>query len=151
MSFRIDRASRRGFTLIELLVVIAIIATLAGVVAPTLFSHVGDAKRGAARAQLEAFALALDAYRLDLGAYPSTNEGLQSLRAMPFDATRAELWRGPYLRQEVPLDPWGRAWVYMSPGLVNVESYDLYSLGRDGLEGGANEDADLTSWNGTLR
>lgn len=151
MSFRTDANRRRGFTLIELLVVIAIIATLAGVVAPSLFSHVGEAKRGAARAQIASFALALDAFRLDIDDYPTTDEGLLSLRTEPLDAVSAAKWRGPYLRQEVPLDPWGRPWIYVAPGLVNTDSYDLYSLGRDGVADGKDENADVTSWNGPIQ
>ncbi|MBK7908197.1 MAG: type II secretion system major pseudopilin GspG [Gemmatimonadetes bacterium] len=142
---------RRGFTLIELLVVIAIIATLASVVAPALFGNVGEARKTAARAQIEVFGLALDAYRLDLQRYPRTDEGLGVLREAPLDPDAASRWRGPYLRQEVPLDPWGRPWIYVSPGERQREGYDLYTLGRDGAEGGDHEDEDLTSWRGPLR
>ncbi|MBX3174986.1 MAG: type II secretion system major pseudopilin GspG [Gemmatimonadaceae bacterium] len=144
------RRSRRGFTLIELLVVIAIIATLAGVVAPALFSNVGRAKSTAARAQLEIFALALDAYRIDVGKYPTTDEGLAVLRVAPIDARAAALWRGPYLRQAVPADPWGAAWVYRSPSQSGPDGYELYSLGRDQRPDGAGEDADVTSWGGRV-
>lgn len=139
---------RRGFTLIELLVVVAIIATLASVVGPSLFGNVSEAKRTAARAQISAFALALDAYRLDLDDYPATSEGLEALRSAPTDQDRAARWRGPYLRQAVPKDPWGRSWIYLAPGEVNPASFDLYSLGRDGAPGGEGEDADVTSWSG---
>jgi len=144
------RRPRGGFTLIELLVVIAIIATLAGVVAPSLFGNVGQAKLTAARAQLDIFALALDAYRLDVGEYPSTAEALSVLRHSPLDDFLRARWRGPYLRQEVPSDPWGRAWIYVAPGIVNPESYDLYSLGRDGAVGGVGENEDQTSWRGVV-
>lgn len=143
---------REGFTLIELLVVIAIIATLAAVVAPTIFQNVGDAKVGAAKSQIESFALALDSYRLDNSVYPSTTQGLEALRTMPApDAEAPPMnWRGPYLRRTVPLDPWGRPYVYQSPGTVNPTSYDLYTLGRDGKIGGSGEDADITSWGGAV-
>ena len=141
----VRRQPRRGFTLIELLVVIAIIATLAGVVAPALFGNVGRAKSTAARAQLEIFALALDAYRLDVGRYPSTAEGLAALRVAPMDARGASLWRGPYLRQAVPTDPWGFAWIYQSPSQGGPDGYDLYSLGKDQRPDGTDEDADITS------
>lgn len=141
----VRRKSRRGFTLIELLVVIAIIATLAGVVAPALFGNVGRAKSTAARAQLEIFALALDAYRLDVGRYPTTAEGLAALRVAPLDARGASLWRGPYLRQAVPADPWGFSWIYLSPSQSGTDGYDLYSLGKDQRPDGAGEDADITS------
>jgi general secretion pathway protein G len=147
-SVRNDR--RRGFTLIELLVVIAIIATLASVVAPALFGNVGEARRTAARAQLDVFGLALDAYRLDVGEYPTAEEGLSVLRVAPRDEASRARWRGPYLRQEIPLDPWDRAWVYRLPGTANPTAYDLYTLGRDGRIGGAGEDEDQTSWRGAV-
>ena len=140
-----------GFTLIELLVVIAIIATLAAVVAPSIFGNVGDARRSAAKSEIEILALALDQYRLDNDAYPTTQQGLDALRSLPTGGEATKNWKGPYLRQAVPLDPWGRVYVYVSPGEMNVESYDLYTLGRDGRAGGANEDADITSWHGPVR
>lgn len=142
--------ARAGFTLIELLVVIAIIAALAAVVAPSLFGNVADARKAAGRAQIEVFGLALDAYRLDTQHYPTTSEGLQVLRIAPLDPERVARWRGPYLRQSVPLDPWGRAWIFEQPGRMNPDSYDLYSLGRDGKIGGSGEDEDLTSWRGPI-
>lgn len=140
-----------GFTLLELLVVLAIIATLAAVVAPSIFRHVGDAKTDAARSQIEIFALALDAYRLDTDQYPSSTQGLAALRAKPVTGDVPPAWRGPYLRKEVPPDPWGRPYVYVAPGVVNPASYDLYSLGRDGKPGGSGEDADVTSWGGAVQ
>ncbi|HZH42410.1 MAG TPA: type II secretion system major pseudopilin GspG [Gemmatimonadales bacterium] len=140
--------STRGFTLIELLVVITVIAILAGLVAPLVFRNVGDAKVSAARAQIELFGLALDAYRLDNDYYPSSTQGLAALRTLPAGDPAARNWRGPYLKKEIPLDPWGRAYVYVSPGLVNPSAYDLVSYGRDGQPGGTGEDADITSWGG---
>jgi general secretion pathway protein G len=148
---REHRSHLRGFTLIELLVVIAIIATLAGVVAPAVFRNVGDAKADAARSQLEIFALALDAYRVDNDAYPTSEQGLTALRVMPTAGDAPPNWRGPYLRKVVPNDPWGRPYIYVSPGQENPTAYDLYSLGRDGKMGGEGEDADLTSWGGPVR
>lgn len=138
-----------GFTLIELLVVIAVIGTLAVLVAPSVFRNVGDANVAAARSQIEIFALALDSYRIDNHSYPPTGDGLAALRTLPSGA--AGTWRGPYLRKVVPSDPWGRPYVYVSPGRENPESYDLYTLGRDGWPGGEGEDADLTSWGGPVR
>jgi len=135
-----------GFTLIELLVVITVIAILAGLVAPMVFRNVGDAKISAAHAQIELFGLALDAYRLDNDYYPSSAQGLAALRTLPSGDPAARNWRGPYLRKELPLDPWGRPYVYKSPGEVNPTSYDLLSYGRDGQPGGTGEDADVTSW-----
>jgi general secretion pathway protein G len=139
------RVARAGFTLIEIIVVIAVIAILASVVSPMVFRNVSDAKQTAARAQIEIFSLALDAYRLDNDRYPSTADGLAALRTTPSADSLAN-WRGPYLRKEVPLDPWGRPYIYRSPGDVNPTSYDLLSLGRDGKEGGEGEDADVESW-----
>jgi general secretion pathway protein G len=128
-----------GFTLIELLVVIAVIAVLAGLVGPMVFRNVGDAKVTAGKAQLELFGLALDQYRLDNDYYPSAGQGLEALRAAPQSEPAARNWRGPYLRKAVPLDPWGRAYVYRVEG----NGYALYSLGRDGKEGGEGEDTDI--------
>lgn len=145
------RGRRAGFTLIELIVVIAIIATLASVVGPSIFGNVGEARASAAKSQVQIFALALDSYRLDNDYYPTGDQGLESLRTVPLSGDPAKNWRGPYLRQAVPMDPWGRPYFFMSPGLVNTQSYDLYSLGRDGKPGGAGEDADITSWNGAVR
>jgi general secretion pathway protein G len=146
-----SRTNRAAFTLIELLVVIAIIATLASVVGPAVFGNVGDAKTGAAKSQLQIFALALDSYRLDNDTYPSTDQGLDALRALPFAGTPARNWKGPYLRQPVPLDPWGRAYLYAFPGARNGDTYELFTLGRDGKPGGTGEDADVTSWNGPVQ
>lgn len=140
-----------GFTLIELLVVITVIAILAGLVGPMVFRNVGDAKVSAARAQIELFALALDQYRLDNDYYPATGQGVAALRERPSGEPQVRNWRGPYLRKAVPIDPWGRPYVYKSPGEVNAQSYDLLSLGRDGQVGGAGEDADVTSWENERR
>jgi general secretion pathway protein G len=145
-----DRRARAGFTLIELLVTLAIIATLAAIVAPSLFGNISDARQKAAKSQIQILALALDAYRLDCDTVPSTEQGLDALRALPVSDPPAN-WRGPYLRQVVPLDPWGRSYVYASPGVSNPSSYDLYTLGKDGKPGGDGESADVTSWNGPVR
>jgi general secretion pathway protein G len=141
---------RAAFTLIELLVTIAIIAVLAAIVAPAVFRNVGDAKVSAARSQIDILALALDAYRLDNDDDPTSDQGLGALRAMPTTGAIPRNWRGPYLRRTVPLDPWGRAYLYFAPGKVNPQSYDIYTLGKDGLVGGAEEDADITSWGGPV-
>jgi len=140
-----------GFTLIELLVVIAIIATLAAVVGPSIFGNVGEARRSAAKSQLQIFALALDQYRLDNDTYPASEQGLDALRSIPVVGPPPPNWKGPYMRQAVPADPWGRPYAYVAPGIVNPTAYDLYTLGRDGKLGGENEDADLTSWSGPVR
>lgn len=150
MSYNPDRRASRGFTLIELLVVIAIIATLAAVVAPAVFRNVGDAKVSAAKSQLDIFALALDSYRLDNDVFPTTAQGLEALRTAPTGSDAPRNWRGPYLRKAIPRDPWGRPYLYVSPGKENPTSYDVYTLGRDGAIGGEDDDADITSWGGPV-
>jgi general secretion pathway protein G len=133
-----------GFTLIEVLVVIVVIAVLATLVGPNVFRHVGSAKDATARSQIEMLGAALDAYRLDHGYYPSSADGLEVLMRDPGGADSG--WRGPYLRKQVPLDPWGRAYVYRSPGEQSGMGYDLLSYGADGQAGGEREGADITSW-----
>jgi general secretion pathway protein G len=146
-------ARTSGFTLIEMIVVIVVIAVLAGLVGPMVFGNVADAKVQGARTQIELFGLALDAYRLDNDRYPTSEQGLAALRTAPTTDPVPRRWRGPYLRKEVPLDPWGRAYVYVSPGTRNPapDTYELYTLGRDGQPGGEGEDADLTSWGGPVQ
>ncbi len=142
-----QRATRRrsGFTLIEILVVIVVIAILATLVAPNIFQHVGAAKSATAKSQIEMLGAALDAYRLDNGAYPTSQQGLPALWEKP-SIDPPTNWRSPYLRKPVPLDPWGRAYVYVYPGQQNPSSYDLVSYGADGKIGGEGEDADIASW-----
>jgi general secretion pathway protein G len=128
-----------GFTLLELLVVIVIIGLLAGYVAPRYFAQVGKSEIQVARAQIESLEKALDQYRLDMRRYPSAEEGLEALVAKPASAT---VWSGPYLKKAVPNDPWGRPYVYRTPGAKG--DFDLISYGRDGKAGGSGEDADIT-------
>ncbi len=139
------RPIRSGFTLIEIMVVIVVIAILATLVAPNIFQHVGAAKSATAKSQIEMLGTALDAYRLDNGHYPTTQQGLDALWTMP-TVDPPTNWRGPYLRKPVPLDPWGAAYIYLSPGQVNPTGYDLLTYGADGKPGGTGEDADITSW-----
>jgi general secretion pathway protein G len=127
-----------GFTLLELLVVIVIIGLLAGYVAPRYFSQVGRSEIQVAKAQIESLEKALDQYRLDMRRYPSTEEGLDALVVKPSSATS---WNGPYLKKAVPSDPWGRAYVYRTPGAK--AEYEVVTYGRDGKPGGTGEDADL--------
>ncbi|HCT41115.1 MAG TPA: type II secretion system protein GspG [Moraxellaceae bacterium] len=133
---------RSGFTLLELLVVLIIIGLLAGIVGPNLFKHVGQSEVTTAKAQMDMLGKALDAYRLDVGQYPSTNQGLAALTQAPADAQR---WHGPYLKKAAPLDPWGNAYVYRQPG-ADMHDYEIISLGKDGATGGTEENADLVSW-----
>jgi general secretion pathway protein G len=135
-----------GFTLIELLVVIVVLGVLATLVGPNVFRNVGASKTAAARAQIEMLGAALDAYRLDNDVYPTTAQGLEALRREPTSEPRPRAWNGPYLRKDVPHDPWGRPYIYRSPGTMNPHGYDLMSHGRDGREGGEGEDMDIRSW-----
>jgi general secretion pathway protein G len=139
------RLLQSGFTLIEVLVVIVVIAVLAALVAPNVFRHVGTAKDAAAKSQIEMMGAALDAYRLDNGRYPATEQGLEALWEEPQAEPRPSNWRGPYLRKAIPLDPWGHAYLYANPGVVNVRGYDLVSLGADGVPGGEGDDADIVN------
>ncbi len=135
------RRSGRGFTLLELLVVMVIIGLLAGYVGPKFFGQIGKSEVKATRAQIDGLQKALDQYRLDVGRYPSTEQGLAALVTKPSDEPR---WAGPYLRKALPQDPWRNDYQYRSPG--EHGEYDLFSYGRDGRPGGEGEDADLTSW-----
>jgi general secretion pathway protein G len=136
-----------GFTLIELLVVIVVIGVLAALVAPNVFRHVGAAKDAAARSQIEMLGAALDAYRLDTGRYPTTEQGLPALWTQPSAEPRpTSSWRGPYLRKDIPLDPWQHPYVYRSPARTSRGGYDLLSYGEDGREGGEGDAADILSW-----
>lgn len=130
-----------GFTLLELLVVLVVLGLLAGIVAPKYFTQLGKSEVKVARAQIEGLAKALDLYRLDAGHYPSTEQGLNALVVRPNNEPR---WGGPYLQKGVPQDPWGRDYVFTSPG-ENGE-YDLISLGKDGQPGGDGDNADIVSW-----
>ena len=134
---------RGGFTLIELLVVIIVLGLLAGLVAPRIVGRVSEAKSTTARTQIELLSVALDSYRLDNGTYPTTEQGLQALRERPTRDPAPPSWRGPYLRKDVPLDPWGRPYIYRSPGERNPAGFDLLTLGRDEKPGGEGEDADI--------
>jgi general secretion pathway protein G len=131
----------RGFTLVELLVVMAIIALLAALVAPKVFPKLGKGKTAAAKAQIEMLGQAMDHYRLDIGQYPTTAQGLQALNINP----GVEKWEGPYLKKSaIPLDPWNKPYNYACPG--SHGEFDIWSYGRDGVQGGEGEDADVTSW-----
>lgn len=137
-----NKRSEQGFTLLELLVVLGIIALLAGIVGPQVMKHMGASKTKAARVQIEDLSAALDMYKLDVGRYPTTEQGLIALVERPADNKR---WNGPYLRKsKVPQDPWLEDYHYASPG--EHGRFDLYTYGADGKEGGEGEDQDINSW-----
>ncbi|EDZ65904.1 general secretion pathway protein G [Nitrosococcus oceani AFC27] len=139
---KVSPAGSFGFTLIELLVVLVILGLLAGLIGPQVMKYLGSAKTDSARLQIEDLAATLDLYRLEVGRYPSTEEGLQALVEAPPGATR---WNGPYLKKkQVPVDPWGYEYHYRSPG--EHGAFDIYSLGADNSEGGEGEDQDIVSW-----
>lgn len=130
-----------GFTLLELLVVMVIIGLLAGYVAPKYFSQVGKSEVKMAQAQIDSLEKALDQYRLDTGHYPGSEQGLGALMTRP---SSEQKWQGPYLKKQVPSDPWGKPYVYKYPG--EHGEYDLFSYGKDGQPGGTGEASDITNW-----
>lgn len=130
-----------GFTLLELLVVVAIIGLLAAYVGPRYVSQLGKSEVTAARTQIEAIARALESYRLDNGSYPLSEVGLTALRNRPANQQR---WNGPYLQKDVPLDPWGHAYIYrLASAEGGGRDFELLSYGRDGRPGGSGENADI--------
>lgn len=141
-SFRtIQTSDSRGFTLLELLVVMVIIGLLASYVGPKYFAQIGKSEVKTTRAQIDALGKAIDQFRLDVGRYPTTEEGLAAIVTKPANLPK---WDGPYLAKSVPLDPWGNAYIYKSPG--EHGDYDLSSYGKDGRPGGDGENADITNW-----
>jgi len=139
---QIRKSVQSGFTLLELLVVLGIIAMLAGIVGPQVMKHMGESKTKAAKVQIEDLAATLDMYKLDLGTYPSSEEGLNALVESPDSAKR---WNGPYLQKtKVPLDPWQNEYHYVFPG--EHGKFDIFSYGADGKEGGEGEDQDVVGW-----
>ncbi|TMB74601.1 MAG: type II secretion system protein GspG [Deltaproteobacteria bacterium] len=136
-----NTSASAGFTLIELIVVVVIIGLLAGLVLPQFIRQEEKAKLKATRAQIELLGTALDTFRLDIGRYPTTEEGLQALRQKPATLDR---WDGPYLKKELPEDPWGKPYVYKSPG--DHGPYDIISYAADGVPGGEGDNRDITSW-----
>ena len=133
--------SSNGFTLMELLLVLVIIGLLSAIVAPTLYQRIKPAKITAAREQMGNFSVALDSYFVDVGRYPTTSEGLNALRVK---SDNSETWKGPYLQKEIPGDPWGKPYIYRSPGRNG--GYEIISFGEDGREGGEGDNADINSW-----
>jgi len=138
----VRRLAERGFTLVEMLVVISIIALIMSLVGPRVLNFFSESKVKAAKIQIESLTSALDLYALDTGHYPSSSEGLEALMQPPGSVAS---WNGPYLKGTViPKDPWGRSYIYRSPGQHG--SYDILSYGADGQEGGTGAAADITSW-----
>jgi general secretion pathway protein G len=135
------RIKNQGFTLLELLVVIVIIGLLASIAAPKLFKQIGKSETKTASAQIESLGLALDQYRIDVGQYPSTEQGLVALYKNPGNVPK---WAGSYLKKNIPNDPWGRPYLYKSPG--DHGDYDLFTLGKDGQLGGTEEAEDVVNW-----
>jgi general secretion pathway protein G len=141
ISLKREKRREGGFTLIELMIVLFILGLLAALVAPRLMGRLGKAKQKTAQAQIQLLATALDLFHLDVGRYPTTEEGLKALREKP---ENLPAWGGPYLDKAVPNDPWTRPYVYKSPG--EHGPYDLYSQGADGADGGEGENQDITNW-----
>ena len=131
----------RGFTLLELLVVMVIIGLLAAYVGPKYFSQIGKSEIKMAQSQIDALEKALHQFRLDIGSYPSTEEGLTALVVSPDNNNK---WQGPYLSKKPPPDPWGRPYIYKYPG--EHGDFDLFTQGKDGQPGGKDEMADITNW-----
>ncbi len=142
MKQKLSLQKQTGFTLLELLVVLGILGMLAGLVVPSVMKHMGEAKLKDAKIQIESLAQTLDMYKLDVGGYPSSEQGLNALIENPGDVKR---WNGPYLnKSKVPLDPWNNEYKYTFPG--EHSKFDISSMGADGKEGGEGEDQDLNSW-----
>ena len=138
------RSAARGFTLIEILVVVVIIGILAAIVVPRVMDRTGDARQTKARSDIQALSTALNMYRLDNFNYPGTNQGLEALVSRPGGSPEARNWRNGGYIDRIPKDPWGRDYVYLSPGQRG--DFDLYSLGNDGQPGGEGENADVGNW-----
>ncbi len=142
-SSKFNRATTKyqGFTLLELLVVMVIIGLLAGYVGPKYFEQIGKSETKTARAQIDSLGKALDQYRIDVGQYPTTEQGLAALNK---NSSKDPKWSGPYLKKNVPNDPWNKAYLYKSPG--EHGDFDLYTLGKDGQIGGIKESEDVVNW-----
>ncbi len=138
------RSFQAGFTLIELLLVMVIIAVLAAIVVPRFAGQGEEARKTSADSQIKSmFGTALDTYEVHCGKYPTTAQGLDALRTEPTSDPKPKDWKGPYLKSDVPMDPWGNEYIYRAPGSHNADSYDLSSAGPDGQEG---TDDDITNW-----
>lgn len=136
-----NKNHQSGFTLLELLVVLVIIGLLVGYVGPRYFAQIGKSETKVARAQIDSLEKCLDQYRLDTGHYPSSEQGLAALNLQPSGELN---WGGPYLKKAVPMDPWGRPYIYRQPG--DHGEFDLSSNGKDGQPGGTGDAVDVTNW-----
>jgi general secretion pathway protein G len=142
LALRRSAPRQGGFTLVELLVVLAILGLIVALVTPQVLKYLSKARTDTARIEIQTLGNALDLYRLDMHRYPTQQEGIAALVEQP---PGTEAWNGPYLKQKkMPLDPWGRPYIYRSPG--EHGDYDLYTLGADGVPGGTGENQDITSW-----
>jgi len=139
------RLTQRGFTLIELLLVLVILGVLAAIVVPKFSGRTEQARQTAAVSQIATFGTALDAYEVDMGSYPQGKSGMSDLVQQPREGTG---WKGPYMKNDIPLDPWGNAYIYECPGKHNSTGYDLVSMGPDARVG--TED-DINNWQSTKR
>jgi len=139
LSYNIHRKINSGFTLLELLVVLVIIGLLAAYVGPRYFEQLGKSEQKVAKAQIEGFGKALDMYRIDIGRYPTSEQGLNALLVKPNEENK---WSGPYLEKQVPMDPWGKVYMYSSPGRSG--DFDLLTYGKDGQPGGEGDNADVS-------
>lgn len=139
--------AQQGFTLIEIMVVVVIIGVLGAIVVPQFMSRPDQAKVTAARVDVQAIATALEMYRLDNFNYPSTQQGLEALSKRPSGMPTARNWNPQGYLKSLPVDPWGTPYQYINPGVQSVDgSYDLYSMGSDGVAGGEGHAADIGNW-----
>ena len=143
---RVRKNGEKGFTLIEIIAVLTVIAALIALVGPNYMHAVAQGRVKAAATQISNFEAMLDQYKLENGAYPTTEQGLDALRQKPAIPPIPENWDGPYAVKPIKKDPWGHAYVYICPGEHNTGGYDLFSYGADGREGGTGADADITNW-----
>jgi len=143
------RERKQGFTLIELMVVLAILALLAAAILPNVVGKSDLAKQGKAKSDIAVLEGLLDQFYLDMGRYPSSDEGLQALYASPEGDNPK--WKGPYSKKRIPPDPWGNPYGYVSPGTRSAQPYEVWSSGRDGQEGGTGVDEDIVSWEDSER